>query len=171
MQRSCSVVNSPYKRKCWTNSGGPLVNSLLWGPHKQLIQAHISSIILYKVTCKLSDAAFLFVFYVRIYSLGQTIWTRRIYPMCVIRIMRRVPGHRGSIILPSLAAGQLGLQTLQYSWMWQAGRPHQSSHKDKTRASSGWQRERGGRCVREIEGSGWWYIQKYADRNYRWGGV
>ena len=31
MQRSCSDVNSPYKRKCWTNSGGPLVNSLLWG--------------------------------------------------------------------------------------------------------------------------------------------
>ncbi len=31
MQRSCADVNSPYKRKCWTNSGGPLVNSLLWG--------------------------------------------------------------------------------------------------------------------------------------------
>jgi hypothetical protein len=29
-QRSCADVNSPYKRKCWTNSGGPLVNSLLW---------------------------------------------------------------------------------------------------------------------------------------------
>ncbi len=29
MQRSCADVNSPYKRKCWTNSGGPLVNSLL----------------------------------------------------------------------------------------------------------------------------------------------
>ncbi len=28
--RSCGDVNSPYKRKCWTNSGGPLVNSLLW---------------------------------------------------------------------------------------------------------------------------------------------
>ena len=23
-------MNSPYKRKCWTNSGGPLVNSVLW---------------------------------------------------------------------------------------------------------------------------------------------
>ncbi len=33
MQRSCADVNSPYKRKCWTNSGGPLVNSLLWGLH------------------------------------------------------------------------------------------------------------------------------------------
>jgi hypothetical protein len=31
MQRSCADVNSPYKRKCWTNSGGLLVNSLLWG--------------------------------------------------------------------------------------------------------------------------------------------
>ncbi len=30
MQHSCAVVNSPYKRKWWTNSGGPLVN-LLWG--------------------------------------------------------------------------------------------------------------------------------------------
>jgi hypothetical protein len=29
MQRSCADVNSPYKRKCWTN-GGPLFNSLLW---------------------------------------------------------------------------------------------------------------------------------------------
>jgi hypothetical protein len=26
MQRSCADVNSLYKRKCWTNSGGPLVN-------------------------------------------------------------------------------------------------------------------------------------------------
>ncbi len=32
MQRSCADVNSSYKRKCWTNSGGPLVNSLLWDP-------------------------------------------------------------------------------------------------------------------------------------------
>ncbi len=31
MQCSCADVNSLYKRKCWTNSGGPLVNSLLWG--------------------------------------------------------------------------------------------------------------------------------------------
>ncbi len=31
MQRHCADVNSPYKRKCWTNSGGPLTNSLLWG--------------------------------------------------------------------------------------------------------------------------------------------
>jgi hypothetical protein len=30
MQRHCADVNSPYKRKCWTNSGGPLTNSLLW---------------------------------------------------------------------------------------------------------------------------------------------
>ncbi len=30
-QRSCADVNSPYKGKCWTNSGNPLVNSLLWG--------------------------------------------------------------------------------------------------------------------------------------------
>ncbi len=30
MQRPCADVNSPCKRKCWTNSGGPLVNSLLW---------------------------------------------------------------------------------------------------------------------------------------------
>ncbi len=29
-QRSSANVNSPYKRKCWTNSMGPLVNSLLW---------------------------------------------------------------------------------------------------------------------------------------------
>jgi len=29
VQRSCADMNSPYKRKCWTNSGGPLVNSLL----------------------------------------------------------------------------------------------------------------------------------------------
>ncbi len=28
MQRSGADVNSPYKRKCWTNSGGPLVNTL-----------------------------------------------------------------------------------------------------------------------------------------------
>ncbi len=27
MQRHCADVNSPYKRKCWTNSGGPLTNS------------------------------------------------------------------------------------------------------------------------------------------------
>jgi hypothetical protein len=33
MQCSCADVNSPYKRKCWTNSGGPLINSLLWDPH------------------------------------------------------------------------------------------------------------------------------------------
>jgi hypothetical protein len=31
MQRSCADVNYPYKRKCWTYSGGPLVNSVLWG--------------------------------------------------------------------------------------------------------------------------------------------
>ncbi len=31
MHCSCAEVNSLYKRKCWTNSGGPLVNSLLWG--------------------------------------------------------------------------------------------------------------------------------------------
>ncbi len=31
MQRSCAYVNSPYKRKCWLNSGCPLVDSLLWG--------------------------------------------------------------------------------------------------------------------------------------------
>ncbi len=30
MQCSCADVNFLYKRKCWTNSGGPLVNSLLW---------------------------------------------------------------------------------------------------------------------------------------------
>jgi hypothetical protein len=30
MQRSCADVNFPYKWKCWTNSGGPLVNSLVW---------------------------------------------------------------------------------------------------------------------------------------------
>ncbi len=30
MQRSWADVSSPYKRKCWTNLGGPLVNSLLW---------------------------------------------------------------------------------------------------------------------------------------------
>ncbi len=33
--RACSAltadVNSPYKRKCWTNSGGPLVHSVFWG--------------------------------------------------------------------------------------------------------------------------------------------
>ncbi len=28
MQRPCADVNSPYKRKCWTNSGGPLINFL-----------------------------------------------------------------------------------------------------------------------------------------------
>ncbi len=27
----CADVNSHYKRKCWNNSGGLLVNSLLWG--------------------------------------------------------------------------------------------------------------------------------------------
>ncbi len=32
MQRPCADVNSPYKRKCWTNSVGPLVYSLLWAP-------------------------------------------------------------------------------------------------------------------------------------------
>ncbi len=31
MQRSCADVNSPYKRQCWTYSGGPLVNSVFWG--------------------------------------------------------------------------------------------------------------------------------------------
>ncbi len=31
MQHPCADVSSPYKRKCWTNSGGPLVNSVLWG--------------------------------------------------------------------------------------------------------------------------------------------
>jgi hypothetical protein len=31
MQCSCTDVNSPYKQKCWTNSGGLLGNSLLWG--------------------------------------------------------------------------------------------------------------------------------------------
>jgi hypothetical protein len=30
MQRHCADVNSPYKRKCWTNSRDPLTNSLLW---------------------------------------------------------------------------------------------------------------------------------------------
>ncbi len=30
MQRTCADVKSPYKQKCWTNSGGPLVNSFLW---------------------------------------------------------------------------------------------------------------------------------------------
>ncbi len=30
MQRSCADATSPFKGKCWTNSGGPLVNSLLW---------------------------------------------------------------------------------------------------------------------------------------------
>ncbi len=29
-QRSCADVNSPCKRKCWTNSVGPLYQSLLW---------------------------------------------------------------------------------------------------------------------------------------------
>ncbi len=29
MQGSCVDVNSPFKRKCWNNSGGPLVNLLL----------------------------------------------------------------------------------------------------------------------------------------------
>ncbi len=31
MQRSCTDVNSPYKRKCWTNSGGPLVKWVICG--------------------------------------------------------------------------------------------------------------------------------------------
>jgi hypothetical protein len=31
MQRSCADANSTYRQKCWTNSGGPLVNSVLWG--------------------------------------------------------------------------------------------------------------------------------------------
>ncbi len=31
MQSSCADVNSPYKRKCWINSGGSLVNSVLGG--------------------------------------------------------------------------------------------------------------------------------------------
>jgi hypothetical protein len=29
IQHPCTDVNSPHKRKCWTNSGGPRVNSLL----------------------------------------------------------------------------------------------------------------------------------------------
>ncbi len=29
-QRSCADVNSPYKRKCWTNFVVSLVNSLIW---------------------------------------------------------------------------------------------------------------------------------------------
>jgi hypothetical protein len=33
MQLSYADVNSLFKKKCWTNSWGPLVNSLLWvGP-------------------------------------------------------------------------------------------------------------------------------------------
>ncbi len=34
MQRHCADVSSPYKRKCWTNSGGPLTNSLLWDKYQ-----------------------------------------------------------------------------------------------------------------------------------------
>ncbi len=36
-QRSCADVNSPYKRKCWTKSGGPLVTLLHYseGRHRQ----------------------------------------------------------------------------------------------------------------------------------------
>ncbi len=44
MQRSCADMNSPHKQKCWTNSGGPLINSqysevsplLFWGKHNRL---------------------------------------------------------------------------------------------------------------------------------------
>ncbi len=36
MRRSCADVNSPYKRWCWTNSGDPVGNSLLWGLHARL---------------------------------------------------------------------------------------------------------------------------------------
>ncbi len=32
LMRRCEL---PYKRKCWTNSRGPLVNSVLWGSHME----------------------------------------------------------------------------------------------------------------------------------------
>ncbi len=42
MQRSCADVNSPYKRKYWTDSGFPLVNSLvLWDPHTFILVGRI----------------------------------------------------------------------------------------------------------------------------------
>ncbi len=43
MQRPCADVNSPYKRKCWTNSGGPLVNSVLWGIYPLVTGQHLRS--------------------------------------------------------------------------------------------------------------------------------
>ncbi len=43
MQRSCADMNSPYKRKCWTNSGGPLVNSFtLWSTTSSPVQVQAS---------------------------------------------------------------------------------------------------------------------------------
>ncbi len=38
MQLSGADVNSPYKGKCWTNLGDPLINSLLWGVYSLLLQ-------------------------------------------------------------------------------------------------------------------------------------
>ncbi len=35
-KRSCADVNSPYKRKCGTNSMVPLVNSLLWACNRSI---------------------------------------------------------------------------------------------------------------------------------------
>ncbi len=43
MQRHCADVNSPYIRKCWTNSGGPLTNSLLWGMNPGLSHSRCSN--------------------------------------------------------------------------------------------------------------------------------
>jgi hypothetical protein len=48
MKRSCVDVYSPFKRKWWTNSGGPLVNSELWdltpsGGGVQLVMQKIRS--------------------------------------------------------------------------------------------------------------------------------
>ncbi len=37
MQRSCADVNSPYKRKCWTNSGGLLVYLVYYTKNKNNI--------------------------------------------------------------------------------------------------------------------------------------
>ncbi len=36
MHRSCADVNSPYKKKCWTNLRGPFINSLLWSLNRRL---------------------------------------------------------------------------------------------------------------------------------------
>ncbi len=34
---------SPYKRKCWTNSGGPLISSSLWGPQPTSISCYLKT--------------------------------------------------------------------------------------------------------------------------------